>query len=58
MSTWVYVFDEFKPIDIDTSKLFELVEEDPLRLFEIIEDLLEGLRSYRGCEGLRYLLQS
>ena len=40
MSTWVYVFDEFKPVDIDTGKLLELAEKDPLKLLEIIKEAL------------------
>ncbi|RLG75063.1 MAG: hypothetical protein DRO12_06050 [Thermoprotei archaeon] len=40
MSTWIYVFDEFKPVDIDASKLFELAEKDPLKLLEIIKEAL------------------
>ena len=41
MSTWVYVFDEFKPIDIDTGKLFELAKKNPMELFNTIKDVLE-----------------
>lgn len=40
MSMWVYVFDEFKPIDIDISELFELAEGDPLKLFESVKEVL------------------
>ena len=40
MNTWIYVFDEFKPVDIDTGKLFRLVEEDPLKLFGIVREIL------------------
>lgn len=40
MSTWIYVFDEFKPIEINTSKLFKLAEENPLELFGIVKEAL------------------
>ena len=40
MSAWVYVFDEFKPVDIDVGKLFELAEKDPLKLFESVREVL------------------
>jgi len=40
MNTWIYIFDEFKLIDVDTGKLFRLAEENPLRLFEIIKEVL------------------
>lgn len=40
LPTWVYVFDEFKPIDVDTNELFRLAEENPLELFEIIREIL------------------
>ncbi len=42
MSTWVYVFDEFKPIDIDSDKLFELAENNLLELFKIIKRSLSS----------------
>ena len=41
MNTWLYVLDTFKPIDIDTGKLFELAEENPLKLFNMFRDVLE-----------------
>ena len=40
MNTWVYVFDEFKPINIDTDELFDLFEKDPLKLFENVKEIL------------------
>jgi len=40
ISTWVYVFDEFKPVDIDASKLFELAKRGPLKLFESVREVL------------------
>ena len=40
MNTWVYVFDEFKPLDIDKNRLFELVKKDPLELFNIVRKVL------------------
>jgi len=41
MNTWVYVFDEFRPVDIDTDKLFELAEKNPKELFNTIKDVLK-----------------
>jgi len=40
MDTWVYVFDEFKPLDIDRGTLFKLAEKDPLKLFELVKKVL------------------
>ena len=40
MNTWIYVFDEFRPVDIDIGKLFRLAEENPLGLFELIKGVL------------------
>ena len=40
MNTWLYIFDEFKPLDISIDKLLELVEDNPLRLFEEVKDIL------------------
>ncbi len=40
MSTWLYIFDEFKPLDISIDKLLELIEVNPLRLFEEVKDIL------------------
>jgi len=39
MNTWIYVFDEFKPVDIDTNR-FELAEKNPIELFNTIRDVL------------------
>ena len=41
MNTWVHVFDEFRPVDIDTDKLFKLAEKNPMELFNAIRDVLE-----------------
>ena len=40
MKTWVYVFDELKPIDVDVGRLLELIEDNLLKLFEEIKDVL------------------
>ena len=54
MSTWIYVFDEFKPIDIDSSKLFKLVEENPLELFEIVrEKLVDDVKEIRTVRDVK-----
>jgi len=43
MNMWVYVFDEFKPIDINMDKLLKLFEKDPLKLFEAVQEVLAGI---------------
>ena len=40
MNTWVYVLDEFKPIDIDVDKLLKLFKKDPSKLFEDVKEVL------------------
>jgi len=40
MKTWVYVLDEFRPVDVEEKRLLEIVEEDPLKLFEAIREVL------------------
>ena len=40
MDTWVYVFDEFKPVDINVDRLLKLFEKDPLKLFEDVKEVL------------------
>jgi len=51
MTTWIYVFDEFKPLDIEMGTLLGLSEKDPLKLFEITRDVLKkctkNIRSVR-----------
>jgi len=41
MSAWLYIFDEFRPLDIEPLTLFELAREDPLRLFDMVREVLE-----------------
>lgn len=33
LNVWVHVLDTFKPLDIKFSKLMELVDKNPLQLF-------------------------
>jgi len=51
MPVWIYIFDEFSPLDIEPSVLFELAREDPLRLFEyvreVVEDYVKEIKSVR-----------
>ena len=42
MSTWLYVLDVFKPIDIDIGKLLTLAKEDPIKLFNEVKEALES----------------
>jgi len=39
MKAWVYVLDEFRPVDIEEEKLLELFEEGPLKLFEAVREV-------------------
>jgi len=41
MAAWLYVFDEFKPLDIEPPTLFKLAKENPLKLFDIVREVLE-----------------
>ena len=42
LGVWVYVLDTFKPLDIEFSKLMELVDKDPLQLFNsYVRDVIE-----------------
>ena len=47
MSCWVYVFDMFKLVDIDPSELRRLVEEDPMKLFDRIKEVFEGVEEIK-----------
>jgi len=51
MNTWVYIFDEFKIVDVDASRLFEFAERKPLELFndikEVVEEYVKDIRSVR-----------
>jgi len=39
MKAWVYVLDEFRPVDIEEEKLLELFEEGALKLFEAVREV-------------------
>jgi len=41
VSAWIYIFDEFKPLDLDLATILELVNTDPLKLFAIIREVVE-----------------
>jgi len=51
MSAWLYIFDEFRPLDIEPTTLFELAKDYPLKLFdlvkEIVEDYVKVIKSVR-----------
>jgi len=51
MPAWLYVFDEFRSLDIEPPVLFELARDDPLRLFdyvrEVVEDYVKEIKSVR-----------
>jgi len=40
MGSWLYIFDEFRPLDIELPTLFELARDDPLRLFDLVREVL------------------
>jgi len=41
MNTWLYIFDEFRPLDIELSMLLRFARDDPLKLFDIVRDVVE-----------------
>ncbi|PUA33336.1 MAG: hypothetical protein B7O98_02605 [Zestosphaera tikiterensis] len=41
MNAWLYVFDEFRPLDIESSVLLRLARDDPVKLFDIVRDVVE-----------------
>jgi len=41
MPAWLYIFDEFRPLDIEPPVLFELARDEPLRLFEYVREVIE-----------------
>jgi len=43
MGFWLYIFDEFRPLEIEPTVLFELARDDPLKLFDYVG----------RCRGLR-----
>jgi len=51
MPTWIYVFDEFRPLDLEPQTVFELTRDDPLKLFdlvrEVVEDYVKEIKSVR-----------
>jgi len=51
VSTWLYVLDVFKPIDIDIGKLLTLTEEDPIKLFNEVKEALES--DLEGVEDVK-----
>jgi len=56
---WLYIFDEFRPLDIEPPTLFKLAREDPLRLFDMVREVLEEyVREIRGVEVHRAFYDS
>jgi len=59
MVAWLYVFDEFKPLDIEPPLLFKLARENPLKLFDMVREVLEEyVREIRGVEVRRVFFDS
>jgi hypothetical protein len=50
MKTYVYYMDMFKPIDMDTDKMLELAERDPLEIFNSIKEILSDLGEIREVQ--------
>jgi len=54
VNVWLYIFDEFRPLDIEPPTLFKLAREDPLRLFNMVREVLEEyIKEIRGVEVRR-----
>jgi len=51
MPAWLYIFDGFRPLDLEPPILFKLAREDPLKLFdyvkEVVEDYVKEIRSVK-----------
>jgi len=41
VNTWLYIFDEFRPLDIELPVLLRLARGDPLKLFDFVRDVVE-----------------
>jgi len=41
MNTWLYILDEFRPLDIELSMLLRFARYDPIKLFDIVRDVVE-----------------
>jgi len=53
MPAWLYIFDEFRLLDIEPTTLFKLAREDPLRLFDMVREVLgEYVRYVREIRGV------
>ncbi len=54
MNTWIYVFNEFRLVDINANRLFKLAEKYPSELFDAIWDVLEeyikDIKDVRVCD--------
>lgn len=48
--TYLYFMDMFKPIDMDTDKLLELAERNPLEIFNSIKEILSDLGEIREVQ--------
>jgi len=51
VSAWIYIFDEFKPLDLDSVTILGLVNTDPLKLFatirEVVEDYVKDIENVK-----------
>ena len=39
MKAWVYVLDEFRPVDIEKNRLLEVIKEEPRSCLKPLEKL-------------------
>jgi len=59
MNTWLYIFDEFRPLDIELPMLLRFARDDPLKLFDIVREVLDKyVREIRGVEVRRVFFDS
>ena len=48
--TFVYYLDMFKVVDMDTNTLLELVEKNPLEIFNSIKEILDDLGEIKDVQ--------
>jgi len=54
MKTELYIFDEFRPLDIEPPVLFDLARGDPLKLFDYVRDVVKDyVKEIRSVRVLR-----
>ena len=41
MAVWVYLFDEFRPVEVDDAVVLEMAGRNPAALFDVIRHVVE-----------------